>query len=150
MKTKISEVIRKKGSEVTSLKTDDSVYDAIQKMVEDKIGSLLVVDENEEIKGIFTERDALKQAVLHPDELKKTKLEEVMTTNLLVGIPEDTIEHIMARMSANHIRHIPILSESGKINGLLSMRDLVKSLISDIEYENRCKHSEIPFASMPV
>ena len=137
MKTKISEVIRKKGSEVTSLKTDNSVYDAIQKMIEDKIGSLLVVAENEEIKGIFTERDALKQAVLHPDELKKTTLEEVMTTNLLVGIPEDTVEHLMARMTANNIRHIPIISANGKTGGLLSMRDLVKKAIKEIEHENR-------------
>lgn len=137
MKTKISEVIRKKGSEVTSLKTDDSVYDAIQKMVENKIGSLLVVDENEEIKGIFTERDSLKQAVLHPDELKNTKLESVMTEDLLIGISDETVENLMARMTANNVRHIPILSESGRLSGLLSMRDLVKTVIKDFEHENR-------------
>ena len=137
MKTKISELIRLKGADVTTLKTNHSVYEAIQKMVEDHIGSVLIVDDDKNIKGIFTERDALRQAILHPNELKSTPVESVMTTHLLVGIAEDTVEDLMARMAANHVRHIPIVSTEGKADGLLSMRDLVKYVIEDIEHENR-------------
>jgi len=135
MKTKIMDLIREKGSEVISVRPDNTIYAAIQVMVNHNIGAVLVVSEDGKLKGIFTERDILKECVQRSDQLKSTKVEAVMTTDLIIGLPEDEVEYLMGVITENKIRHIPILSE-GKISGMISIGDLVKSQLKDVEYEN--------------
>ncbi|MDH5468054.1 MAG: CBS domain-containing protein [Candidatus Aminicenantes bacterium] len=135
MKTKIMDLIREKGSEVISVRSDNTIFEAIQVMVNHNIGAVLVVSEDGKLKGIFTERDILKECVKRSDQLKSTKVESVMTTDLIIGLPEDEVEYLMGVITENKIRHIPILSE-GKISGMISIGDLVKSQLKDVEYEN--------------
>jgi len=135
MKTKIMDLIREKGSEVISVRPDNTIYDAIQVMVNHNIGAVLVVSQDGKLKGIFTERDILKECVQRSDQLKSIKVEAVMTTDLIIGLPEDEVEYLMGVITENKIRHIPILSE-GKISGMISIGDLVKSQLKDVEYEN--------------
>ena len=135
MKTKIMDLIREKGSEVISVRPENTIHEAIQVMVNHNIGAVLVVSVEEKLKGIFTERDILKECVRRIDQLKNTKVESVMTTDLIIGLPEDEVEYLMGVITENKIRHIPILSE-GKISGMISIGDLVKSQLKDVEYEN--------------
>lgn len=135
MKTRIKELLHEKGQDVISVLPENTIYEAIQVMVDHNIGAVLVVSENEKLKGIFTERDILKECVRRSDQLKDTKVESVMTTDLIIGLPDDEVDYLMGVMTANKIRHIPILSE-GKIKGMISIGDLVKYQLKDIEYEN--------------
>lgn len=136
MTTKIKEVLKDKGPVVFRVQPSQTVYEAIQVMVNHNIGSVLVVTEDERLVGILTERDILKQCVRRCDRLRTTLVESVMTTDLIIGLPEDRVDYILGVMTANMIRHIPIL-EDGKIMGIISIGDLVKSQLQDAQYENR-------------
>lgn len=135
MKTRIKELLQEKGPDVISVLPENTIYEAIQVMVNHNIGAVLVVSENEKLKGIFTERDILKECVRRSGQLKKTRVESVMTTDLIIGLPDDEVDYLMGIMTANKIRHIPILSE-GEIKGMISIGDLVKYQLKDVEYEN--------------
>jgi CBS domain-containing protein len=136
MKTKLREVLGEKSSEVVWVRPSDTVYDAIHQMVNHNIGAVLVVSEDEKLVGIFTERDILKECVRRSDRLKATRVESVMTTDLIIGLPEDDVDYLMGIMTENKIRHIPILQD-GRIIGIVSIGDLVKSQLHDAHYENR-------------
>ena len=135
MKTKIRDLLHTKPASIVSVKPDNSVHEAIQTMVNHNIGSVLVINEEQELLGIFTERDILKQCVRRSDQLKTTKVDSVMTTDLIIAFPDDTVEYLISIMTTNKIRHIPILMDN-KILGVVSIGDLVKSQMKDIEIEN--------------
>jgi CBS domain-containing protein len=134
--TKIKEVLEKKAVEVIWVRPSDTVYDAIHQMVNHNIGAVLVVSEEENLVGIFTERDILKECVRRSDKLKTTSIESVMTTDLIIGLPGDDVDYIMGIMTENKVRHIPIL-EDKHIMGIVSIGDLVKFQLHDAHYENR-------------
>lgn len=134
--TKIKEVLEHKGADVFLVRPTNTVYEAIQEMVNHNIGAVLVVSEDDKLVGIFTERDILKQCVRRSDRLKTTKVESVMTTDLIIGLPDDEVDYLEGIMTANKIRHIPILEDS-RIVGIVSIGDLVKSRLQDVQYENR-------------
>jgi len=136
MKTKIKEVLEEKASDVIWIRPSDTVYDAIQQMVNHNIGAVLVVSQDEKLRGIFTERDILRQCVRRNDRLKTTSVESVMTTDIIIGLQGDEVDYLMGVMTENKIRHIPIL-EDGRIIGIVSIGDMVKSQLKDAHYENR-------------
>ena len=136
MATKVKELLQKKGSDVICINQEVTVYDAVKTLVKNNIGAVLVLDENEKLVGIFTERDSLKQTVRRSDRLKETRVRDVMTTDLIIGLPEDDSEYLMGIMTSNKVRHIPIL-EDGNVMGIISIGDLVKSQLHDARYENR-------------
>jgi CBS domain-containing protein len=136
MKTKIKDVLEEKASEVIGVKPSSTVYDAIHQMVNHNIGAVLVVSEDEKLVGIFTERDILKECVRRSDRLKNTSVESVMTTDLIIGLSGDEVDYLLGIMTENKIRHVPIL-EDGRVMGIVSIGDLVKSQLKDAHYENR-------------
>ncbi len=136
MKTKVRDILEKKGSQVVSIHPDQTIYEAIQTLVNHNIGAVLVMNEKNELLGIFTERDILRQCVRRSDLLKSTKIKDVMTTDLIIGLPDDDVDYLMGVMTVNKIRHIPILEE-GKVMGIVSIGDLVKYQLHDAHYENR-------------
>jgi CBS domain-containing protein len=136
MTTKARDLLKKKGSDVICINQEVTVYDTVKTLVKQNIGAALILDENEKLVGIFTERDSLKQTVRRSDRLKETKVKDVMTTDLIIGLPDDDSEYLMGIMTANKVRHIPIL-EDGNVMGIISIGDLVKTQLHDIKYENR-------------
>ena len=136
MQTIVRDLLKDKGSNVVCVGQDQTIYEAIKTLVNNNIGAVLVLDKDKKLNGIFTERDILKETVRRNDYLKKTKVRDVMTTDLLIGLPDDNVDYLMGIMTANKIRHIPIL-EQGKVAGIISIGDLVKSQMHDARYENR-------------
>ena len=136
MTTKIDDILKSKSGEIITVLPDDSLYTAIQEMVNHNIGSVLVVSKENELVGIITERDVLKQCVRRSDRLKTTAVESVMTTDLIIGLHNDSVDYLVGVMTTNKIRHIPILTD-GKIQGIVSIGDLLKSKMKSVEYENR-------------
>lgn len=129
----IAHVLAAKGNQVHMIGPADTVFDAVKKMVELNSGSLLVT-EGDEIRGIITERDYLRNIVLAGRTSKTTQVGEIMTTQIVVAKPDTTVEEAMAIMTDRRIRHLPVV-DKGKIAGLVSIGDLVKQISQDRKFE---------------
>jgi signal-transduction protein with cAMP-binding, CBS, and nucleotidyltransferase domain len=95
------------------------------------IGSVVVVDDDQVPLGIVTDRDLMIRVIVAGRNPAKTKAEEVMTSELLVGSPSDSIQELLARMEAHAVRRMPLVNE-GRLVGLLSLDDLVIELSSQL------------------
>jgi len=124
---KVADILKTKGSNVFSVLPDSSVYDALKIMGEKNIGALMVI-ENDELKGIFSERDYARKVVLVNRTSRDTKISEIMTPNVITISPSDTIDHCMEQMSQKRIRHLPVALD-GKITGIISISDVVTAII---------------------
>jgi CBS domain-containing protein len=130
---RVADLIRAKGRTVYSIESGATVYEAVKRMVDRNVGSLLVLD-GDEIRGIITERDYLREVALKGRTSKTTTVAEVMTSKLVCVGPNHSIEECMAIMTEQRIRHLPVLEE-GRLAGLVSIGDLVKQLSRDQKYE---------------
>ena len=133
---KVKDILAQKGSRVITIEKDISILDAMKIFPANRDGSLIVVDKHNEILGIIAARDVLMAVINHLDQIKTMAVEEIMTTNLIIGTEEDSIEYLQAIMTENRIRHIPIL-EGRKLKGLISIGDVVKALMTEKDVENR-------------
>ncbi len=112
------------------------LQEAVERLVEHNIGSLVVVDGSGRPVGIITERDILRTCANGCEKLATTKVADTMTADLIVGEVGDEIDYVMGIMTKNRIRHLPILGEDG-LRGLVSIGDVVKVQRQETEYENR-------------
>ena len=133
---KAKDILATKGSRVITCHEGNSLMEALAIFSANKVGSLLVVDSHENIKGIIAPRDILLIVLNDMDRLKEIKVDEIMTKNLIVGTPDDSLDYIQAIMTENRIRHVPILDE-GELQGIVSIGDVVKAQIKEKEVENR-------------
>lgn len=133
---KAKEILAEKGSRVITCHEDNSLMDALAIFAANKIGSLLVVDSHDQIKGIIAPRDILIIVLKDYEKVKEIKVTEVMTKDLIVATGDDRIDYIQKIMTENRIRHVPILVE-GQLMGIVSIGDVVKAQIDEVEVENR-------------
>jgi CBS domain-containing protein len=131
MKT-VRDVLGNKGGQIWSVRPDNTVYEALQLMAEKEIGAVLVM-EGEKPVGILSERDYARQVILKGRASKDTPVREIMSTKLVYVRPEQTVEDCMALMTDKRIRHLPVLVE-GKLEGVLSIGDIVKAVISEKQF----------------
>lgn len=120
----VSEILADKSGDLLTIDADDSVLDAVRKMVEANVGSLLV-NVDGRVQGIVTERDYLRRVTLEGRTEKDTPVREIMTSPLIVIGPETTIDECMALMTDRRIRHLPVVRD-GNIAAVISIGDLVK------------------------
>jgi len=134
---KVSDLLRVKGFAVKTVLAGNSMRQVLKSMVENKVGSLVVIDNGNHPIGIITERDIVR-LIYNQDsqEWQNKPVNEHMTKDIMIGFPDDDVEYIMALMTENRFRHVPIMAE-GKLVGLISIGDIVKSLLKDIKSENR-------------
>lgn len=130
---KIADILRAKGSNVHTVAADATVFEAIRKMVDANVGSLLVT-EGDAIVGIITERDYLRRVALEGRTSKQTLVREIMGTRVLCVAPEAEVEACMAVMSEQRIRHLPVMDQ-GRLAGIVSIGDLVKQQSSERKAE---------------
>ncbi len=133
---KVADLLKSKGQTVITVSPDEPIFNAMGKLIEHKIGSLVVVDAEKKIVGIISERDIMRAAYSDYDTLKSKKVANLMTTNLIVAIPEDDVDYIMGIMTQNRIRHLPIVTKDG-IEGIISIGDIVKFELEEIQVKNR-------------
>jgi len=129
----ISDILSIKGGMVLSVDQDETVYDAISLMSEVNIGAVLV-QHDDAIAGIFTERDYLQKVVLDHKSSQDTPVKEVMTSPVISAEPGDSVQHCLETMTSCHCRHLPVV-EAGKLLGIISIGDLVKQLLDEKETE---------------
>ena len=133
---KVKEILASKGNRVVTIAQESPVLDAMSIFSANRIGSLLVVDKDSKILGIIGARDVLMAVVNHLDEIKTLTVDKIMTTNLIVGSPDDTIDYLLTIMTENRIRHVPIF-ENKELKGMVSIGDVVKSQLKETHAENK-------------
>ena len=120
---RLAEILEEKGSEVLEIDADASVREAVELMVQNNVGSLLVTVDGE-VTGIVTERDYLRRVMLE-GRTEEAPVREIMSSPLVVATLETTVDECMAMMTDRRIRHIPVVDKQ-KVVGLVSIGDLVK------------------------
>ncbi len=124
----VCSVLKKKGNKVWSLSPQATVLDALHLMADKGLGAVLVM-EGDKLVGIFSERDYARRGVLMGRGVDAT-MEEMMTSPVLAIDPERTMEDVQEIMTERHFRHLPVM-ENGKVIGLISIGDVVKSIIDE-------------------
>ena len=127
METRVSDILRHKGHEVLTATSDMTVYECIASMVKHNVGSILIT-EGDHVVGIFTERDYLRRIALKGRSSKTTKVDEVMTRDVLTVDASHTVERCLSIMTQQKCRHLPVLDEEGELTGIVSIGDCVKEL----------------------
>jgi len=131
MKIPVNDFLSEKGRGAMMINKSDSVYNALVKMAQKDVGALLVED-NDKLIGIFSERDYARKVVLHGKTSKESTVGEMMSTELTVVGLNNTMRECMALMSQKKIRHIPVV-EDDKLVGVVSIGDVVNRVIKDQE-----------------
>ena len=133
---KAKDILAEKGTRVVTIHMKNKLVDVMSLFFANRIGSLVVVDKNDKILGIVAPNDVLKAVHSNPEIVAGMTVSEVMTTDVIAGAPEDDVDQLMAIMTKNRIRHIPII-EDGKLAGLVSIGDAVKALLTVQDVEIR-------------
>jgi CBS domain-containing protein len=131
-KTKsVKEILSEKGYEVWTISPETTVFDALKSMSEKGVGALVVLD-NQEVVGVFSERDYARKVILEGKSSKDLPVQEIMTRRVVFVKPENTTDECMALMTDKHIRHLPVI-EDDELVGIISIGDVVKAIISQQE-----------------
>ena len=126
MNTPITHILRRKGDWVITIPPTATVFETIGRMVEHNVGSI-VVAEHGDVRGIFTERDYLRRIALEGRSSKTTRVEEVMTEDVIFVDPETTVEECLALMTEHRCRHLPVMRD-GHLSGIISIGDCVREV----------------------
>jgi CBS domain-containing protein len=124
----VRQILKQKGNQIFSVQPQDTVLDALNLLAEKQIGAVLVMEEDE-LKGIFSERDYARWGRLQKNPLQ-TPVSELMTRVVYYVTPDNTVEECMIQMTDKRIRHLPVI-ENGKVAGVISIGDVVKMIIED-------------------
>ena len=130
--TTVQKLLDAKGQDLYCVHPDDMVLDALKLMEKEEIGSVLV-KEGDMLVGIFTERHYARKVFLKGRSSPKTPIRDVMKTEVICVTPGQTIEACMAIMTEKRILHLPVLRDE-QLVGVISIGDLVKSVISDQQF----------------
>ena len=129
---KVRDILEVKGRDVWSIGPEASVFDALKFMAEKDVGALVVLDEGK-LVGVVSERDYARKIVLLGRASPTTQVKEIMTTDVVCVDPEQNVDECMALVTEKRVRHLPVL-ENGKLIGLISIGDLVKSIITEQQF----------------
>lgn len=131
MKT-VAELLRVKPARVVSVSPMQSVLEAIKVLAAEDIGAAIVM-EGGRLAGIFSERDYTRKVILKGRSSDTTRVEEIMTPNVIVVTPRTRARECMQLMSEKNIRHLPVVEE-GRVIGMVSIRDIVSDIIADQDF----------------
>lgn len=130
---KVKDIINQKGSDIYSVTSDETVFHAIKSMSNLNIGALLVIDDGN-LSGIISERDYRDKVILMGKQSRTTLVREIMTSKIYKVEPGDDLNTCMRIMTNQKIRHLPVM-EGEKVVGVISIGDVVKSIIDEQKFE---------------
>jgi CBS domain-containing protein len=121
----IKSILAKKGMTVVTIQPDQSIREAIARLAQHNIGALVAVDEANLPVGILSERD-ITRALAQDEQIFARSVSELMTKNVITGLPQDDLISVANTMTERRIRHLPVV-EKGKLVGIVSIGDVVKA-----------------------
>ena len=135
-------ILAAKGSAVVTVRSDATIGEAAQLLVRHGIGALVVSGDGRSVDGILSERDLARGLASHGAPIIDLAVGELMTSEVVVCAPTDSVDHLMGVMTERRIRHVPVV-EDGALIGLVSIGDVVKSRLDDLETETATLHEYI-------
>ena len=130
---KVSDLLSGKGPQVHAIGPDEPVLAAIQMMADKSVGALLVLREGA-LAGIVSERDYARKVILRGKSSIDTKVSDIMSGRVAYVTLDRTVEECLAIMTEKHFRHLPVLSDSHNVVGIISIGDLIKEVISQQQF----------------
>jgi CBS domain-containing protein len=143
--SRIADVLRGKGSAVATISPDAPVSALLTLLVDRNIGAV-VVTSGGAVAGIVSERDVVQRVHRHGAELLSVPVSEIMTSDVVTCLPDDEVDHLMRIMTERRIRHLPVVVD-GALAGIVSIGDLVKARIGELEDERAHLHSYLATGS---
>ncbi len=133
---KVREILDAKGRRVVTIRPDATVGTAVHRLALERIGALIVSEDGRRVAGILSERDVVAALAGEGAELLSAgrRVADVMTRNVVTCAPDDTVKHVMREMTRRRFRHLPVL-EGGELAGIVSIGDVVKSRLAEVELE---------------
>jgi CBS domain-containing protein len=128
----VSAILKQKGARVWSIGAEATVYEALEKMSDEGIGALLVM-EGGAVVGLLSERDYARKIILKGRSSKETKVQEIMISPPLTISPGCSVDEAMRMMTEYRVRHLPVVDDAGTVLGIVSIGDLVKWIITSHE-----------------
>jgi CBS domain-containing protein len=138
----VEEILRGKGRTVTTIRPNQTIAAALAALRDRNIGALVVSEDGEGVDGIISERDVVHGLADHGSVLLSLNVADVMTRPVATCKPTDSVADLMAEMTNRLIRHLPVVHD-GRLVGIVSIGDLVKNRLDEIEYEARSLRSFI-------
>ena len=128
-----NEILKRKGREIYRVSPTDTVLDALRVMAEHDVGAVLVIDADDRLVGLFSERDYARKVVLLGRASRDSSVAEVMTSHVVCVAPQRSIGECMALMTDKRLRHLPDVDHK-RVVGVVSIGDLVKATIAEQEF----------------
>ena len=131
----VEHILARKGREVRTIEPDAPLGDALRRLREERIGALVVSGNGTDLLGILSDRDILDAIADHGTDVLGESVGSVMTAEVFTCSREDRVSRIMALMTDRRIRHVPVVEEDGRLCGMISIGDVVKQRLDEIEGE---------------
>src|SRR5438105_14119551 len=138
----VETILRAKGSAVATIRPDETVGAAVKELISRNVGALVVSENGETVDGIISERDIVHGLADHGAALLSLKVAEMMTRRVVTCELSDTVDQLMAEMTNRRIRHFPVVQD-GRLCGIVSIGDVVKNRLDEVEFEARSMRSFI-------
>ncbi len=130
----VASILKSKGKNVVTTRPDAKIAEVVRELKDERIGALVVSEDNIEVLGIISERDILRGLADHGLDLLDMRVDKLMTREVFTCAPTDQTSKLMAKMTERRIRHLPVM-ENGALCGIVSIGDVVKVRLDEIEYE---------------
>jgi CBS domain-containing protein len=130
----VAAILAAKGRDVATITGDRLIVDAVAQLAQRKIGALVVVEGRDRIAGIISERDIVRAAARKGTAMFQDRVDSIMTSVVSTCTESETINEVMARMTRGRFRHMPVAS-NGRLVGIVSIGDVVKARIEQVERE---------------
>lgn len=131
---KVENVLRTKGTAVVTVRPNETIDALVHRFKFEKIGAVVVSSDGKAIEGMISERDVVRGLAEHGTDLLTRRVSEEMTRQVVTCAPDDSLKDVMRKMTQHRIRHLPV-TEGGKLAGIISIGDVVKNRLDDMEME---------------
>lgn len=132
----VARVLKTKGSRIVTARPDATVAEVARTLKAERIGAIVITDDGGRVVGILSERDIVRALPEHGAGLLDKRVADLMTREVVSCSPEDDLDHIRREMTGGRFRHIPVI-EDGKLVGIVSIGDIVKNRLEELESERQ-------------
>jgi len=139
----VQSILAAKGNAVAKIAATSTLSEAVAALRDHGIGALVVSADGNSIDGILSERDVVRSIASHGDDTMHLTVGSAMSSNVITCAPADSIDTLMEMMTERRIRHLPVLASDGAIAGIISIGDVVKYRLVELEHENSQLHDYI-------